>query len=75
MVDFSKIASGYESKSLVQKFAGQVLLNLLEIKGNDDVLDLGCGVGNITGKIRKQANSEGVVELVFNRIYLVAVRE
>ncbi len=40
-VDFSKIATKYEDYSLVQKSAGEVLLKLLEIGGNDDVLDFG----------------------------------
>lgn len=51
-VDFSKIATKYEDYSLVQKSAGEVLLKLLEIGDNDDVLDLGCGVGNLTREIR-----------------------
>ncbi len=49
MVYFLKIASGYEAKSLEQVTAGQALLNLPDIKeNNDDVLDLGCCVGNFT---------------------------
>ena len=52
-VDFSKIATKYEDYSLVQKSAAEVLLKLLEIGDNDDVLDLGCGVGNLTRKIRE----------------------
>lgn len=51
--DFSKIAAKYEDYSLVQKSAGEVLLRLLGIRDNDDVLDLGCGVGNFTRKIRE----------------------
>jgi len=53
IVDFSKIATKYESHSLIQKSAGEVLLKLLEIGDTDDVLDLGCGVGNLTMKIRE----------------------
>lgn len=52
-VDFSKIAAQYEDYSLVQKSAGDLLLKLLEIKNNDDVLDIGCGAGNLTRKIRE----------------------
>lgn len=52
-VDFSKIATKYEDYSSVQRSAGELLLKLLEIGNNDDVLDLGCGVGNLTRKIRK----------------------
>ena len=53
MVDFSKIASSYEKNSLVQKTAAETLLHLLKIRENDNVLDLGCGVGNLTKKIRE----------------------
>jgi trans-aconitate methyltransferase len=51
-VDFSKIAIRYEDYSLVQKSAGDILLNVLEIEDSEDILDLGCGVGNLTRKIR-----------------------
>lgn len=51
-VDFSKIATKYENYASVQKSAAEVLLKLLEIGDNGDVLDLGCGVGNLTRKIR-----------------------
>ncbi|MEW5801681.1 MAG: methyltransferase domain-containing protein [bacterium] len=53
MVDFSKIASSYAKNSLVQRPAAETLLNLLEIKEHDDILDIGCGVGNLTRKIRE----------------------
>ena len=52
-IDFSKIATKYEDYSLVQKSAADILLKLLEIGNSDDVLDLGCGVGNLTRKIRE----------------------
>ncbi|MBA1341612.1 MAG: Ubiquinone/menaquinone biosynthesis C-methyltransferase UbiE [ANME-2 cluster archaeon] len=52
-IDFSKIAANYEEYSLVQKSAADTLLKLLEIGNGDDVLDLGCGAGNLTGKIRE----------------------
>lgn len=51
-VDFSGIAAKYEHYSFLQKSVADVLLQLLEIGDNDDVLDLGCGVGNLTRKIR-----------------------
>jgi len=51
-MDFSKIAVRYEGNSLVQKSAAEVLLRPLEIAENEDVLDLGCGVGNLTMKMR-----------------------
>jgi ubiquinone/menaquinone biosynthesis C-methylase UbiE len=52
-VDFSRIAAKYESLSSIQKSAAEILLRLIEIGDNDDVLDLGCGVGNLTMKIRE----------------------
>ncbi|MBA1340524.1 MAG: Trans-aconitate 2-methyltransferase [ANME-2 cluster archaeon] len=52
-IDFSKLAANYEEYSLVQKSEADRLLKLLEIGNNDDVLDLGCGAGNLTGKIRE----------------------
>lgn len=52
-VDFSKIATKYEEYSSVQKSAAEVLLKLLEIRNTDDLLDLGCGVGNLTRRIRE----------------------
>jgi len=49
---FSSISRKYEELSLLQKSAGEILLAMLEIR-NDDVLDLGCGTGSLTRKIRK----------------------
>lgn len=59
-VDFSKIASKYEEYSSVQKSAADILLKLLEIGDEDDVLDLGCGTGNLTRKIRKMTKGKVV---------------
>jgi len=50
--DFSEIAARYERDSLIQKSAAEKLFGLLAIGGDDDVLDLGCGTGNLTRKIR-----------------------
>ncbi|KAF0214704.1 MAG: type 11 [Geobacteraceae bacterium] len=50
--DFSVIAARYEHDSLIQKSAAEKLFGLLEISGTEDVLDLGCGTGNLTRKIR-----------------------
>ena len=50
-INFSTKAGSYQDTALVQKNASEVLLNLLAIQGHEDVLDLGCGPGNITRKI------------------------
>ncbi len=52
-IDFSAIASKYENSAAIQKSASEILLELLKIGNSDDVLDLGCGTGYITRKIRK----------------------
>ncbi len=59
-IDFSQIAERYERYSSVQKSAAEILLRLLEIKDTDDVLDLGCGSGNLTRKIRTMTNAKVV---------------
>ena len=69
-IDFSAISSRYEEYSKLQKSSGEVLLNMLNIGENEDVLDLGCGVGNLTKKIRELTKgkvvgidiSEGMIE-------------
>jgi ubiquinone/menaquinone biosynthesis C-methylase UbiE len=50
--DFTKIAARYEQDSFIQKSAAEKLIGLLDIKRSDDVLDLGCGTGALSRKIR-----------------------
>ena len=52
MSDFSTIASFYREKSLVQANAGKQLIELLEIAPTADILDVGCGTGNLTAELR-----------------------
>ncbi|WP_353683937.1 methyltransferase domain-containing protein [Thermodesulfovibrio sp. 3907-1M] len=59
-MDFSKIATEYEEYATVQKSASEILLKLLKIRTNDDVLDLGCGTGHLTRKIRSLSNGNVV---------------
>ncbi|WP_365892221.1 class I SAM-dependent methyltransferase [Archaeoglobus sp.] len=42
------------------KISIEVLLKLLKIGGNEDVLDLGCGTGHLTRKIRSLTNGKVV---------------
>jgi len=49
MSDFSTIASFYREKSHVQANAGKQLIDLLKIAPDADILDVGCGTGNLCG--------------------------
>lgn len=53
MSNFSEISRYYEKTAVVQKSASEKLFELLAIEKMDDVLDLGCGPGHHTYKIRK----------------------
>lgn len=50
---FTEIAARYERDSIIQKSAAEKLISLLQIGGDDAVLDLGCGAGNLTRKLRE----------------------
>jgi trans-aconitate methyltransferase len=50
--NFTEIAARYERDSLIQKSAAERLIGLLDIRQSDDVLDLGCGTGNLARRIR-----------------------
>ncbi|MGC7872691.1 class I SAM-dependent methyltransferase [Desulfosporosinus sp. SYSU MS00001] len=60
IINFSKVASVYEKTALVQKSASEVLLDLLSIKNGDDVLDVGCGPGNVSMEIAKMTKGRVV---------------
>lgn len=51
-MDFSRISGTYERVASVQRAASDVLLDLLRIEESEDVLDVGCGTGGITKRIR-----------------------
>jgi len=51
-IDFNSVSGHYETNSLVQKGAAETLFALLSIGENESVLDVGCGPGNLTKRIR-----------------------
>ncbi len=50
---FTEISVRYEQDSLIQKSAAERLLGLLDIQDREAVLDLGCGPGNLSHRIRQ----------------------
>ena len=52
MSTFDKVSGQYQQKALVQQAAAEKLLALLNIGGKDDVLDVACGPGHITQRIK-----------------------
>ena len=45
---FSKIAHSYSQLLPFQQSTGQVLIKKLKLREDEDILDLGCGLGQIT---------------------------
>ena len=50
---FSEIAHNYSQLSSLQQSASQVLIKKLKIREDEDILDLGCGLGQLTAEIRQ----------------------
>lgn len=59
-VSFSEIAAKYERDSRVQAPAAEILVGLLGIGQRDDVLDLGCGTGQLTRRTREMTRGRVV---------------
>ncbi len=57
---FDRVAAAYEDLATVQRDAGARLMALLEIGPTDDVLDLGCGPGNLTRELRRRTSGRVV---------------
>lgn len=60
MSDFATIAPSYRQNSLVQAAAGQGLIELLGLTGDEDILDVGCGTGNLTSQLRARTSGRVV---------------
>jgi ubiquinone/menaquinone biosynthesis C-methylase UbiE len=58
MERFDEIASRYRQTSLVQASAGAKLIELLDIPQNADILDVGCGTGNLTAELAKRTTGK-----------------
>lgn len=54
MPDFSRMAASYQQRAVVQKSAGEILLAMLDLKPGEDVLDLACGPGALTARMRER---------------------
>ena len=50
-------AAGYEKASVAQKAWGRALLSEMELKGQEHILDLGCGDGSLTKEISEAVPS------------------
>ena len=58
MSDFSSIAPKYTQASTLQKSAAERVFDLLALSQTEDVLDLGCGTGNLTRQLRLKTNGK-----------------
>ena len=56
--NFTEISKDYQQKANVQKSNSDRLMEMLEIQGNYDILDVGCGPGHITKEIRNKTNGK-----------------
>jgi trans-aconitate methyltransferase len=60
MSTFDKVSGQYQQKALVQQAAAEKLIALLRIGQRDDVLDVACGPGHITQRIKEMTQGRVV---------------
>ena len=58
MNTFDTVSGEYKEKSLVQAAAAEKLIALIDLKGKADILDVGCGPGHITNKLRNRTGGK-----------------
>ncbi|MGB8931900.1 MAG: methyltransferase domain-containing protein, partial [Anaeromyxobacteraceae bacterium] len=51
---FDEVASRYERNAVAQKDAGERLIAMLGLRGDEDVLDVGCGTGHMAAILRER---------------------
>ena len=61
MAKFDEAGYYEDHGSSVQREAGLRLLELLDLKEGDKVLDLGCGTGYLTNVMAKRVGDKGMV--------------
>lgn len=57
---YSDIANQYANMSKNQLVAGDKLIQRLQLKGHESILDLGCGPGHITARLKKDTSGRVV---------------
>ena len=50
-MSFDRVSDEYAEKSHIQKSAAEKLIGLLDLRGSESVLDVGCGPGHITAML------------------------
>lgn len=55
---FDAVSDQYANKALVQQKAAQKLIQLLDIRGQESVLDVACGPGHITKAIQSKSKAK-----------------
>lgn len=59
-MDFTAISKTYETNGLVQKDSAMSLLDIAELRGDEDILDVGCGPGFFTRMVRERTSGRVV---------------